>query len=79
MLAYQINNAYICINKTPRIAQNTKNRGFKIKRIMKVQKFSELHARLSLFPAQDFELFKNRFYQSDLGKIYNAIPWDEMI
>lgn len=49
------------------------------KSIMKVQKISEIHSQFSLFPAQDFELFKSRFNQSDLGKIYNAIPWDEMI
>ncbi len=46
---------------------------------MKVQKTSELHTQFSLFPSQNFEVFKNRFYQSDLGKIYSAIPWDEMI
>lgn len=46
---------------------------------MKVQKISELHSQFSLFPAQDLELFKTRFYQSDLGKIYNAIPWSELI
>ena len=46
---------------------------------MKVRKISEIHSQFSLFPAQDFELFKSRFYQSDLGKIYNAIPWNEMI
>jgi hypothetical protein len=46
---------------------------------MKVQKTSELCTQFSLFPAQNFEVFKNRFYQSDLGKIYSAIPWDEMI
>ena len=24
-------------------------------------------------------MFKSRFYQSDLGKIYSVIPWNEMI
>ena len=46
---------------------------------MKVQKTSVLHTQFSLFPAQSFEVFKSRFYQIDLGKIYSAIPWHEMI
>jgi hypothetical protein len=46
---------------------------------MKVQRISEINSQFSLFPAQDFELFKSRFYKSDLGKIHSAIPWDDMI
>lgn len=46
---------------------------------MKVQRISEINSQFSLFPAQDFELFKSRFYKSDLGKIHSAIPWDDII
>lgn len=35
--------------------------------------------RISIFPSQYFELFEKRFYQSDLVKLYVAIPWKEVI
>lgn len=47
---------------------------------MKVQRISEYLPRLQFnFLENDFEKFKLRFYESDLGKIYFAIPWDELI
>lgn len=53
-VVYQINNTYICINKTPKSAQNTQNRGFQNTKNMKVQRISEINSQFSLFPAQYF-------------------------
>lgn len=30
-------------------------------------------------PEQEFDLFFNRFLEGDLGKIYTAIPWDNLV
>src|SRR5690554_700055 len=47
--------------------------------MMKVQRFSSIEKRLPLFPDEDLELFKSRFLASDLGKIYQSIPWADLV
>lgn len=46
---------------------------------MKLRRFCELQSELSLFPEENVEIFKSRFYQSDLGKIYQSLPWADMV
>lgn len=46
---------------------------------MKVQRFSQLQTSFQFFSPDNFCLFKERFFESDLGKIYQAIPWSEMV
>lgn len=55
-------------------------RGFLFSLVMKIQRISDLQTRLSLFSiSENYTLFYERFLQSDLGKIYVAIPWDDLI
>ena len=45
----------------------------------KIQRISDLQFKFSLFnPTEDFDIYYNRFLQSDLGKIYLGIPWKEL-
>lgn len=46
----------------------------------KIQRFDNFQHNFS-FTSQtdDFNLFFNRFLESDLGKIYSSIPWDELV
>ncbi len=44
-----------------------------------IQRFSQLQTTLSLFPQENIQIFKERFFQSNLGAIYKAIPWQELI
>jgi hypothetical protein len=53
--------------------------GFLIKSAMKIQPFSGIQREFQFSLIDDLELFKNRFYQSDLGKLYIAIPWKKLI
>jgi hypothetical protein len=47
---------------------------------MKVHRFSQYQGTFSFNSAQEnYQQFVNRFYQSDLGKIYVGIPWDGMV
>lgn len=46
---------------------------------MKIQRFSGIQKEFQFYPTENFERFKNRFYQSDLGKLYLAIPWKKLI
>src|SRR5690625_2953152 len=46
---------------------------------MKVQLFTEIQKEFQFFPEQDLERFKNRFLNSELGKIYKAIPWKDLV
>ena len=46
---------------------------------MKVQRFNELQTSFQFFYPDNFEHFKKRFYESDLGKIYQVIPWSDLI
>lgn len=47
---------------------------------MKVRRISQFQSRIS-FPSfdQTFSAHQSSFYASDLGKIYNAIPWGELV
>lgn len=55
------------------------NRGFLKKDVMNVQRFSGIQREFQFFPGENFELFENRFYRSDLGKLYKAVPWKKLI
>ncbi len=47
---------------------------------MKIQKISQYQYHLQFnFLENDFDTFYARFLKSDLGKIYQSIPWEEMI
>jgi len=46
---------------------------------MKIQRFSGIQKEFQFFPEQDFERFERRFYRSDLGKLYKAVPWKNLI
>ena len=46
----------------------------------KIRRISELqHEFLFLNTSENFDLYFNQFLISDLGKIYTAIPWDELV
>lgn len=46
----------------------------------KIQKISQLEPTLSLFSiSENYELFYARFLESDLGKIYQSIPWKDLV
>ena len=46
----------------------------------KIQRISELQHNFSFFnPSENFDAYFNRFLSSDLGKIYTAIPWDDLV
>lgn len=47
---------------------------------MKVQRISEFQHEFSfLSPTENFERYYEGFLESDLGKIYQALPWDDMV
>lgn len=57
-----------------------KNGVFHKKLRMKIQRISSFQSFFPFFYSGDeFSLFKERFYRSDLGKIYLAIPWDALV
>lgn len=46
----------------------------------KVQRISGLQHQFSfLNPSENFQAYFSSFLQSDLGKIFSAIPWDELV
>lgn len=46
----------------------------------KLQRISNLQHEFSfLNPSENFDIYFSRFLESDLGKIYTAVPWDELI
>jgi len=46
----------------------------------KIRRISDLqHEFLFFNPSENFEVYFNNFLSSDLGKIYTAIPWDELV
>ncbi len=48
--------------------------------MIKLQSIPEYQAHLPLFSIEDnFQLVYNQFLTSSLGKIYHAIPWDELV
>lgn len=55
------------------------NRGFQYKHVMKIQQLSGFQRELLFSNVENFERFIERFYKSDLGKIYKAIPWSELV
>lgn len=46
---------------------------------MKIQHFPEIQKQIQFDYLDDIEIFKSRFFESELGKIYLAIPWDELV
>lgn len=47
---------------------------------MKIQKISEFQHEFSfLSSTENFDAYYRRFLESDLGKIYSAIPWDSLV
>ena len=48
--------------------------------MLKLQRISDLQYQFSFFSSSEqFSAFYQRFLQSDLGKIYSAIPWDDLV
>ncbi|WP_397445438.1 hypothetical protein [Polaribacter sp. R77954] len=46
----------------------------------KIRRISEFQHEFSFLRAsENFELYFNQFLLSDLGKIYTAIPWDDLV
>jgi len=46
----------------------------------KIRRISDLQHEFSFFnPSDNFDVYFNGFLSSDLGKIYTAIPWDELV
>lgn len=46
----------------------------------KIRRISDLQHEFSfLSPSENFTLYFNQFLSSDLGKIYTAIPWDNLV
>lgn len=46
----------------------------------KIRRISDLqHEFLFLNPSDNYDIYFNGFLSSDLGKIYAAIPWDELV
>lgn len=46
----------------------------------KIQRITSLQYKFSLFNlSEDYNTYYNRFLQSDLGKIYLGIPWNELV
>ncbi len=75
------------IKQNPEERQNSQKTGFlfhyyvkSTENIRKVQKISELQQSLSLFSiSENYELFYSRFLESDLGEIYQSIPWENLV
>ena len=55
-------------------------RGFLFSLIMKIQRISEFQHRFSFLSCvENFDAYYARFLESDLGKIYVAIPWSDLV
>ena len=47
---------------------------------MKIQRISNFQSSLNFIsPQQELHLYYSRFLESDLGKIYQGIPWDDLV
>lgn len=47
---------------------------------MKIQRINQTSLEINFnSPRQEFSLYWNLFLQSDIGKVYLAIPWDELV
>jgi len=57
-----------------------KNRGFNLSSMTKIQRISDLQHEFSfLNPSENFDAYFDNFLSSDLGKIYKAVPWDNLV
>ncbi len=57
-----------------------KKRGFNLSSMTKIRRISDLQHEFSfLNPSDNFDAYFTGFLSSDLGKIYTAIPWDELV
>lgn len=55
-------------------------RGFLFSLVMKIQRISEFQHTFSfLSSVENFDAYYARFLESDLGKIYVAIPWSDVV
>jgi len=46
----------------------------------KIRRISDLQHEFSfLNPSENFDVYFNQFLSSDLGKIYSALPWDDLV
>jgi hypothetical protein len=62
------------------MAKRAQNRGNSLKPMSKLRRIFESTQEISfLSPQQEFFLYWNSFLESELGKIYRAIPWREVI
>lgn len=62
------------------MSRTLKNRGFNLSSMSKIQRISDLHHEFSfLISLENFDIYYNQFSSSDLGKIYTAIPWDDLV
>ncbi|MGS2762072.1 transposase [Sinomicrobium sp. M5D2P9] len=62
------------------MAKAPKNGVFLLLILMKLQRFSELQHTFSfLSSTEQLTAYRERFFESDLGKIYCAVPWDAMV
>jgi hypothetical protein len=47
---------------------------------MKLRRISDFQHQFSFFSSEEnYGAFYSRFLQSDLGKIYQALPWDDLV
>lgn len=55
-------------------------RGFLFCLLMKIRRISEFQHKFSfLSSVENFDAYYARFLESDLGKIYSAIPWSDLV
>lgn len=58
---------------------DARNRGNSSVNMRKLQRIFESIPEISFIsPQKEFSLYWNSFLESDLGKIYQAIPWDKL-
>ncbi len=57
-----------------------KKRGFLFSWLWKYKEFLTYKVVFHFFPlSEDYDLFYERFLKSDLGKVHQAIPWEELV
>ena len=62
------------------MAKKAQNRGNTLKPMSKLRRIFETTQEISfLSPQKEFSLYWKSFLESELGKIYRAIPWKELI
>ena len=66
--------------KPRKVAILPKNGVFFFSLMLKIQRLSGLQHEFSFLSSQEhIEAFYTRFLESDLGKIYSVIPWDDLV